>query len=103
MKSDGPKTAVTIDLNDDLHEQLNGAAAQAGCTMSEFVEEALREMLSRLTIDAKPRMPTKLITVTGNGLKPGIDLNDNAALLDFMDKADGVYEQYRETRTVDET
>ena len=32
--------------------------------------------------------PVKLITVSGKGLQPGVDLDDSAALLDLMEQFD---------------
>jgi hypothetical protein len=33
--------------------------------------------------------------VSGRGLAPGIDPSGNAALLDFVDEADGAYDSFR--------
>jgi hypothetical protein len=32
--------------------------------------------------------PTKLITVSGNGLQPAVDMDDSAALLNLMEQFD---------------
>lgn len=55
--------------------------------MTAVLEEALREMLARKKQPRdRPRLP--LPTVEGWGLRPGVDLNNNAALLDLMDEPD---------------
>ena len=33
----------------------------------------------------------------GSGVKPGVNIDCNADLLDFMDEAEGVYDRYRRT------
>lgn len=59
-------------------------AARSGKTLSSVIEDALRETLSRQRL-LEDRPPVKLTTVPGNGLQPGIDLDDSAALLELME------------------
>lgn len=78
---------TTIRLDDQLLREIKQLAAQTGQTLTAVVEEALREMLVRRRQMAD-RQPVKLITTSGQGLQPGVDLDDSAALLELMDKAD---------------
>jgi hypothetical protein len=71
---------TTIRLDDDLFYRVKQLAAQSGRTMTGVIEDALRERLARQ--DSPPaRKPVRLTTVSGNGLQPGIDLDDSASLL----------------------
>ena len=59
-------------------------AADTGRTLTALLEDALRETLARRSTRAK-RKPVRLKTVKGNGVRPGVDLDDSAALLDVME------------------
>jgi len=77
------RTTVTID--DQLFVELKKAAAESGRTMGDLLEDALRESLARRREQSK-RGPVRLPTFSGGGgLRPGVDLDDNAALLDLME------------------
>jgi len=78
---------TTIRLNDQLLAEIKQLAAQSGQTLTAIIEEALRQMLARRKHLAE-RSPVQLITVSGHGPQPGVDLDDSAALLDLMDSAD---------------
>lgn len=77
---------TTIHLNDDLLRQVKQLAIGTGRTMTATIEDALREALARGK-QAKHAEPVELLTVGGNGLQPGVDLDDSAALLDLMNDA----------------
>ena len=67
--------------------QLKQMAAETHRTLTSIIEDAVREVLARRK--NKPnRKPVKLATFAGWGLRPGIDLNDNASLLDKMEGVD---------------
>jgi hypothetical protein len=74
------RTTVTID--DRLLAQLKQRAAETGRTVSELVEDAIRESLLR---QKGPASRVKLKTWHGGGRLPGVDLDDNAALLELME------------------
>jgi K+-transporting ATPase c subunit len=78
---------TTIRIDDQLLAELKQLAARTGQTLTAIIEEALRQMLARQQQMAE-RPPVKLITVSGNGLQPGVDLDDSAALLELMDTFD---------------
>ncbi|PIV87885.1 MAG: CopG family transcriptional regulator [Hydrogenophilales bacterium CG17_big_fil_post_rev_8_21_14_2_50_63_12] len=75
---------TTIQLDDNLHEMARRYAQANGKTLTALLEELLREKLL-----ARPkRLPAeqvKLKTVNGRGMLRGVDLDDNAALLDLME------------------
>lgn len=63
-------------------------AARSGKTLTAVIEDALRESLARQHSDQPVRSPVKLTTVPGQGLQPGIDLDDSASLLQLMEESD---------------
>lgn len=75
---------TTINLAEPLLEETKRAALERRISMAAFVEEALREKLSRLNTK-EPAAPYCAVTVKGNGLQPGVDLDDSASLLDIME------------------
>ncbi len=79
---------TTIRLDDQLLANVKKLAAETGRSLTSVIEDALREMLARATKTGE-RPPVSLTTVSGNGLMPGVDLDDSAGLLDLMEKSDG--------------
>ncbi|MCU0314057.1 MAG: type II toxin-antitoxin system VapB family antitoxin [Solirubrobacteraceae bacterium] len=76
------RTTITID--DDLLREAKQRAAAEGRTLSDLVGEGLRERLARH--EAPPPRPFRLVTFGGRGLRPGVDLSSNAAVLDLLDE-----------------
>jgi len=75
---------TTIRLDDDLLREAKVYAAATDRTLSRLIEDALREALARR--DAQPaRRRVRLPTVGGSGPRPGVNLDSNARLLDFME------------------
>ncbi len=72
---------TTVRLDDDLLAEAKAHVAHSGCTLTAFFEDALRRALA----EAKQRPPPKLPTFRGDGLQPGVDLDDSAALLDLTE------------------
>ena len=77
---------TTIRIDDGLLKDAKRVAAETDRTLTELVEDALREALARRTPPAK-RQPATLRTFKGSGLNAGVDLDDSAALLDLMDRS----------------
>jgi len=75
---------TTVRLDDDLLRQAKQLAARTGQTLTAVIEDALRERISRSKKHPK-RARVTLPTFRGNGLLPGVDLDDSAALADLMD------------------
>ena len=74
---------TTIDVNDTLLQAVKAHAAAERKTLKETVEQALREFLAgpRHVAGDAPSLPT----FRGQGVQPGVDLTDNAALQAIMD------------------
>lgn len=75
---------TTIRLDERLLREAKLQAARRGTTLNTIIEDALRESLARQH-HAQPREPVRLVTFSGQGLRPGVDLDDTAALIDLMD------------------
>jgi hypothetical protein len=75
---------TTIRLDDQLLADAKQLAARTGRTLTAVIQDALREALARAAAP-RPRRPYKLPTFAGDGLQPGVDLDDSAALLDLME------------------
>jgi hypothetical protein len=77
---------TTININDALLAEAKQVAARTGRSLTDVVEDALRESLHR-----RHRTAQRAIELPGfgeDGLQPGVDLDDSAALLDLMDQDD---------------
>ncbi len=75
---------TTVKLDDRLLAEAKQVAARSGGTLSEVIEDALRQVFARRATGTA-RKPVKLRTFRGTGLQPGVDLDSSAALLDLMD------------------
>jgi hypothetical protein len=78
---------TTVRLDDELLREVKVHAAEQRMTLTAVLEEALRELLARRRqpVD-RPRVP--LPSFKGQGLQPGVDLDDSSALLDLMEGRD---------------
>ena len=73
---------TTIDINDALLRAVKARAARDHKTLKETFEQALRAFLANpAPVAIAPPLPV----FRGQGMQPGVDLTDNAALLDAMD------------------
>ena len=79
---------TTIRLDDQLLKSAKRLAHDTGTSLTAVIEEALRQILSRRAIK-QPRNRVNLTTVSGHGVRPGVDLDDSSALLDFMEQPHG--------------
>ncbi|OQW65285.1 MAG: hypothetical protein BVN29_09690 [Nitrospira sp. ST-bin5] len=79
---------TTIRLDDQLLKSAKRLARDTGTSLTAVIEDALRQILSRRAIK-QPRNPVKLTTVSGLGVRPGVDLDDSSALLDLMEQSHG--------------
>jgi hypothetical protein len=75
---------TTVRLDDDLLRQTKTLAAQTGRTLTVVIEDALRETIARHR-GRRVRPRSALPTFKGHGLRPGVDLDDSAGLLDIME------------------
>jgi hypothetical protein len=77
---------TTINIDDALLAEAKQVAARTGRSLTDVVEDALRESLHRRHRTA--RRGVELPVFGEEGLQPGVDLDDSAALLDLMDQDD---------------
>jgi hypothetical protein len=78
---------TTLLLDDEIHRQAKQASARLGIPLTKFIEEAIR---LRISTDAARRTEPicKLpVDKSKGGLRPGIDLDNTAELLDTLDQA----------------
>jgi len=75
------RTVITID--DELHRRAKAYAARQGTTLAALVSEALRARRARPP--AGPRPAVELPTFEGQGLAPGVSLDDMSTVYDRMD------------------
>lgn len=73
---------TTLNLDDQLIRRAKEEAARSGRTLTSVIEDALREALSRSS--GPPAEPYHVRPFAGEGLCPGVHLDDSAALLDLM-------------------
>lgn len=75
---------TTIRIEDELLAEAKAQAARSGRTLAAVVEDALRAALA-----GRGRTSSKSVnlpTFAGGPPRPGVDLDDSAALLDLMDE-----------------
>jgi len=77
---------TTINIDDALLAEAKQVAARTGRSLTDVVEDALRESLHRRHRTA--RRAVELPVFGEEGLQPGVDLDDSAALLDLMEQDD---------------
>jgi hypothetical protein len=76
---------TTIRLQDELLDAAKRRAAETGRTLTRFIEDVLREALAQRSLRSSPQSRFEVRPFEGRGLRPGIDLDSNAALLDVME------------------
>ena len=75
---------TTVRLDEQLLIDAKKHAADTGRTLTAVLEDALREALAwRATQQTRKRV--RLKTLKGDGVRPGVDLDDSAALFDLME------------------
>lgn len=86
---------TTLNLDESVLAELKRLAAESQRTISAVAEDAIRETLARVR-ERRSAAPVELPTFRGRGVRPGVDLDDDAALLEKLDELDGVLERYRD-------
>ena len=74
-------------LDPPLLAEAKRFAVEQGTTLTSVIEGALREVLSRRR-EAPSVGLVRLTTFGGKGVRPGVDLDDSADLLDRMEQHD---------------
>jgi plasmid stability protein len=75
---------TTLVIDDDLMAATKVRAAQLHRTLSAFVGDAVREKLLRGE-ETPSKEVVSLKTFKGKGLRPGVNLNSHAELMDLME------------------
>lgn len=79
---------TTIKLDDEILIEAKAIAARTGRTFAEVVEDAMREAFARRR-SARPPADAPMLPAFGTGgLRPGVDVDDSAGLIDIMDGTD---------------
>lgn len=79
---------ITIRLDDQLLKSAKRLAHDTSKSLAAVIGDVLRQVLSRRAVK-QPRDPVKLTTVSGCGVRPGVDLDYSSALPDFMEQSHG--------------
>lgn len=79
---------TTIRLDEHLLTEAKQRAASSGRTLTAVIEEALRESFSRRE-ERQELRPVELPAWGEGWVRPGVDLDDSASLLDLMEHGDG--------------
>ncbi|MGI9003114.1 MAG: hypothetical protein ACR2GH_15895 [Pseudonocardia sp.] len=74
---------TTISIDDRLLDEVRRRAVELRQTVSQVIEDSVRESLLRARDPA--RAPFRVRPFHGGGYQTGVDLDDNASLLDLMD------------------
>lgn len=75
---------TTVRLEDALARAAKVRAAEQGITLTQLIDESLRERLSRSGEPSGSRQVDLPVYGKG-GVRSGVDLSDNRALLDLME------------------
>ncbi len=78
---------TTIHIDDALYRRAKELAARSGRTVGQVIEDALRESLQTRGNAARQEL-TELPVFGGSSTLPGVDIADNAALLDLLDEGE---------------
>ena len=78
---------TTVRLDESLLKAAKRRALETGKTLTAVIEEALRESLARKG-PKKKLGRFKIKPFGGGGLRPGVNLDDSASLLDIMEGRD---------------
>lgn len=76
---------TTIRLEDALLREAKAVAARQGRTLTSLIEHGLREQLARSSTPRDRRLQ-ELPTFKGGGLRPSVNLDDNAAVRELLDE-----------------
>ena len=77
---------TTVSIHDALLRLAREASVRRGCSLSEVVEDALREALASRPKQGRTDSRRDWKTFRGSGLRPGVDLDGSAALLEVMEE-----------------
>lgn len=73
---------TTLNLDPQLLISAKHRAVEQGVSLSQVIENALRQSFSKPNVECKA---VRLVTSSGSGVKPGVDLGNGRSLLDIME------------------
>lgn len=76
---------TTINVDEHLMREAKRRAAASGRTLASIVEDALRQAFSG-AVATQEREPFRLVTFGGEQMRPGVDLDDSAGLLELLEE-----------------
>jgi hypothetical protein len=76
---------TTVRLDDNLLKEAKVRAAEQGITLTQLIDESLRERLSARPQQQQAR-PFRFRSYGKGGTRPGVSLDDNRATRDLMDE-----------------
>jgi len=79
----------TLSLDGELLYEAEAFAQQQGTSLNTLIENLIRETLLHYRRKPKARKKIELPVFHGDGLQPGIDLNNSRTLIDLMEAESG--------------
>ena len=76
---------VTVDIGPYLIEEAKDVAAESGKSLDEVISDALCESLNTRRANQQAPRNGKMPTWPGGRVRPGVDLDSNAELLELME------------------
>lgn len=76
-------TRTTITVDADLLNEVKRQSLQNHMTVSEFIQDSVRERLAKMR---QRSAPFTVRAVRTGGYQPGVDITDSAALHDLMER-----------------
>jgi hypothetical protein len=80
---------ISIELADDIVIEARSIAVRTGRTLADVVEQAVRESFARRRQRGPEHWPSLPPPFGEGGLRPGVDLDESAVLLDIMERTLG--------------
>ena len=83
---------TTLRIDDELLKEAKRIALESDRTLTQVIEDSLRETLARRKAFAgRKRKRVELPTSGHGGLRPGVSLESYGALLDYLDAHEAEY------------
>jgi hypothetical protein len=81
---------ITLNLDDELTQELAQTVKEKGETIGGLIERALHLFVEQTTRSRRARQHLRLpVSAAGGSTLPGVDLSNSAALLDVMENDEG--------------
>ena len=86
---------TTLNIDEALLADYKQLASRSHRSLSSVIQDALRETLAARAERSHSATVDLPVFRDGGGVLPGVDLDSNAALLDFMEEAGGARDRSR--------